>query len=373
MKPRKVFIDTAVEEGAASFLEKLVPPFDVEYVKDSKKVFESVSKAVDPIGAGKKILYLTENRGVFIKDCPGTKAYTCCGYRILHVGSYCSMDCSYCILQSYFHPPVMQFFLNYEKLFDELDDCFAQNTNSSGNVEGISRFGTGEFTDSLIWEPLTDLNKRLVERFARQDKAVLELKTKTANIDQLLALDHNRKTILAWSVNSEKIIKSEERGADTLSARLKAAQSAVAAGYPVAFHFDPIIIYDGCEADYQKTIDKIFDHVSPENVVWISMGAFRYMPGLKEIIERRFTKSKIPYGEFVPGMDGKMRYFKPLRLNLYQKIFNGIKKNAPDVTVYFCMEDAEIWSKIMHYIPDDFGGLSKMLDVSAASHCGLSI
>jgi hypothetical protein len=30
----------------------------------------------------------------------------------------------------------------------------------------MGRIGTGEFTDSLIWEPWTDLNPWLVERFA---------------------------------------------------------------------------------------------------------------------------------------------------------------------------------------------------------------
>jgi hypothetical protein len=48
------------------------------------------------------------------------------------------------------------------------------------------------------------------------------------------------------------------------------------------------------------------------------------------------------YGEFIPGLDGKMRYFKPLRIELYQKVVAAIKSLAPNVIIYFCMEDDEV-------------------------------
>ena len=70
-------------------------------------------------------------------------------------------------------------------------------------------------------------------------------------------------------------------------------------------------------------------------------------------------------------MDGKMRYFKPLRINLYRKMVSWIKEIAPDVLIYYCMEDDEVWKKTLGYIPSDRGGLPKMLDNSAMRHCGL--
>jgi hypothetical protein len=44
------------------------------------------------------------------------------------------------------------------------------------------------------------------------------------------------------------------------------------------------------------------------------------MPTLKPIIARRFPASKIVYGEFITGLDNKMRYFKPLRIALYRQM-----------------------------------------------------
>ena len=273
------------------------------------------------------------------------------------------MDCSYCILQSYFHPPVLQYFVNHEDLTAQLRHLF------SGKK--LCRIGTGEFTDSMIWEIWTDLSKLLVPEFSKQSHSVLELKTKTTAIERLKTLNHNKKTIVSWSLNTTRVIQNEERGTASLDARLDAASKCQAWGYPLAFHFDPMVIYDGCEDDYKKVVEKLFSSVSKDNIVWISLGTFRFMPTLKPIIEKRFPDSKIVYGEFIRGLDGKMRYFKPLRIDLYKKMVLWIRQFAPDLLIYFCMEDDEVWKKSMGFVPDDYGGLANMLDQSARLHCDL--
>ena len=363
MQPLKIYIDQQIADSplTESILSRIKVPSLI--VRNVKEVYSYIAQADDPVRKGKEILFLTRNKGAFIKNCPGTSYYTCCDYKILHIGTFCSMDCSYCILQAYFHPPILQYFVNHEALFLELDDLFAENK--------IYRIGTGEFTDSMIWEPWTDLSSLLVPKFSSQSNTVLELKTKTIAINRLKNLQHNRKTIVSWSLNTNKVIHDEERNTASLSARLKAAAKCESWGYPVAFHFDPMVIYDGCEEDYRQVVEQIFSNVSAENIVWISIGTFRYMPSLKTIIQTRFPGSKIIYGEFISGMDGKMRYFKPLRINLYSKMLRWIREYSPDVMVYFCMEDEEVWKKSFGFIPSDRGGLPKMLDESAAIHCGL--
>ncbi len=360
----KVYIDERVTHlpQVASILSRLNLP--VEFVQNATQVFELISTSDDPVRKAKKFLFLTRNQGAFIKPCPGTTAYRCCGYKILHIGTFCTMDCSYCILQSYFHPPVLQYFVNNDDLLAELDRLFLEKK--------ITRIGTGEFTDSIIWEAWTDLSSILVPKFSQQSHAVLELKTKTTAIERLNQLSHNRKTIVAWSLNTKRIIEKEERSTASLSARLRAAQKCESWGYPLAFHFDPMLIYEGCEEDYRNVVKQLFARVSSDNIVWISLGTFRFMPSLKPIIQKRFPKSKIIYGEFISGLDGKMRYFKPLRIELYRKMVSWIRDYAPHVTIYLCMEDNEVWEKSLGFIPQDVGGLSKMLDESAIKICGLN-
>jgi len=364
MRIKKIYVDRSAANcpETESILSKIDAPHKI--VDSMEHIFEKLSKSSgDPVREGKEMLCLSRNRGAFLKDCPGTSHYRCCGYKILHIGSYCVMDCSYCILQAYFHPPALRYFVNRQDLFDELEKLFSEKKRC--------RVGTGEFTDSLIWEKWTDISRRLSEYFSGQSSAVLELKTKGASVEKFRGLKHNRKTIMAWSLNTEQVIRFEERNTAPLDARLAAAKKCVSMGYPIAFHFDPMIIYEGWEKDYKDVVQKIFRHVSPDNIVWISVGAFRFVPSLKKSIQKRFRKSKIVYGEFITGTDGKMRYFKPLRIEMYKKITTRIKEISPDTLVYFCMEDDDVWENCLGFNPDEKGGLVKMLDEVAAVHCGL--
>jgi len=245
-----------------------------------------------------------------------------------------------------------------------LDQAFAQKQ--------FRRIGTGEFTDSLIWESMDPIAEKLIKKFAGQSQAVLELKTKTTRIDHLLDLPHNRKTIMAWSLNTETVIKSQERRTAGLEARLKAAERCQKANFPLAFHFDPLIIYPGCEKEYVDVLERLFNRIDPNQIVWMSVGSFRFMPDLKPIIARRFPESKIIYGEFIKGLDGKMRYFKPLRHTLYKKFIDYVKDRAPNLCAYFCMEDEETWEQTIGFRPSDHDGLPAMLDDAAIRHCGLT-
>ncbi|WP_299977453.1 spore photoproduct lyase family protein [Desulfobacula sp.] len=364
MKIDTLFIDKAIPRNFETdyLISRLKT--DPQWVEDSKTVYDFINDGDDPVSKAKKTLYITQNRGAVIRECPGTSFYTCCDYTILHTGTFCTMDCSYCILQAYFHPPVLQYFAGLEALAHNLEKTFSQNK--------IFRIGTGEYTDSLIWEKISPQPKFLVETFARQNNCLLELKTKTVNIESLLPLDHNGKTVIAWSLNTQDIISSEEKGTASLKARLEAARRVESKGYKLAFHFDPLVIYPECEIQYKKVIKQIFEHVRSESIVWISIGTFRFIPKLKQIIEKRFKHSTICYGEFIPGLDNKMRYFKPLRIKLYKEIISCIKEYAPNLAVYFCMEDEEVWEKCMGFFPKKEGELGHLLDKSAAEHCRLN-
>jgi spore photoproduct lyase len=67
-----------------------------------------------------------------------------------------------------------------------------------------------------------------------------------------------------------------------------------------------------------------------------------------------------------------MRYFKPLRIQLYQEMVERIRGYAPELTVYLCMEDDEVWDRSFGCVPSDLGGLPALLDRSAAAICGVS-
>ena len=305
------------------------------------------------LGSGKQHLFLSTNRGQFFKPCPGTREYQCCSYHVLNTGMNCPMDCVYCILQAYLNNPWISFYVNIEAMFAELDLALA------AEPDRLFRIGTGEFTDSLALDRLTGLSKILVEYFAEKDNAILELKTKSAVIENLEGLGHKGHTVIAWSLNSPEIMAGEELRSATLEERLEAARQCAAWGYRLAFHFDPLIDYPGWQDGYRKTIDL----VPAESIAWISLGALRYLPKLKEIGVERFPGSRIYYQEFIEGLDGKSRYYRKNRTALYQLVYNMLKERAATETcIYFCMESREIWQEVTGYNPEKFGGIAGMLD-----------
>ncbi|MCL2790273.1 MAG: DNA photolyase [Desulfobulbus sp.] len=310
--------------------------------------------------AGKRHLLLCRNRGAFFKPCPGTREYRCCDYQVLNIGMNCPMDCVYCILQAYLNNPWLSFFVNVEDLFAELDQALAAEPNR------FFRIGTGEFTDSLALDSLTRLSPRLVTYMAGQNNAVLELKTKSVNIANLEGLDHRGRTIVAWSLNSPPVMAREEIRTAALEERLRAAARCAAWGYSLAFHFDPIILHPGWQDGYSFTIDRLFAAVPAESIAWISLGALRYLPPLKQIAAARFPASRFFYQEFIDGLDGKRRYIRPQRVGMYRLILDGLRRRAhPRTCLYFCMENDAIWQEVFGFVPADHGGLPAMLDRAA--------
>ncbi|MFW2368381.1 MAG: SPL family radical SAM protein [Desulforhopalus sp.] len=310
--------------------------------------------------AGKRQLFLCRNRGVFFKPCPGTREYTCCDYQVVNSGSNCPIDCVYCILQAYLNSPWLTHYVNIDRLLFELDEAL------NLHPEKIFRIGTGEFTDSLAIDRLTGLSRELVPFIGQRKNAVLELKTKSAVIANLEDLEHNGKTIISWSLNSSFMMEHQEIRSATLEERLNGAQQCVKWGYKVAFHLDPIIDHQDWRDGYERTINRLYEVVPPQAIAWISLGALRYLPRLKEIGIERFPQSKIYFNEFIQGLDGKARYFRPNRVKLYKYIYNLLEKHrnksGAETCIYFCMESDEIWQEVMGFIPADKGGLPSMLD-----------
>ncbi|MCP3889675.1 MAG: DNA photolyase [Desulfobulbaceae bacterium] len=353
----EIFVEeSCVElEYTKEILERAQLPWFV--VPDRGKPNDLDDEYVHNLSAGKKQLFLCRNRGQFFKPCPGTREYQCCDYQVLNTGANCPIDCVYCILQAYLNSPWLIHYVNTEQLFAELK----QPLSKSGGP--FYRIGTGEFTDSLALDRITKLSSQLVPFVAKSENAILELKTKSGVIENLEHLDHRGKTVIAWSLNSPLVMKEQEIRSATLDERLEAAGKCAQWGYKLAFHFDPIIEYSGWQDAYVETIERLYSAVPAESIVWISLGALRYLPKLKEIGALRFPSSRIYFNEFILGLDGKQRYFRPSRTAMYSHIYKSLKEKAADNTcIYFCMESDEIWQEVMGFTPKEKGGLPKMLD-----------
>jgi spore photoproduct lyase len=304
----------------------------------------------------KETLRLLPFQGEFLKPCPGTSGYICCGYQILHVGTNCPLDCSYCILQAYFNQTSLRVFVNLESKLEQIGQLIDKNP------EKMFRIGTGEFTDSLALEPVTGWAQILLPFFAHRKNAALELKTKTDQIQGLVASRWRERIIVSWSLNSPSVASRDEQGAPSIKKRLLAARRCQTEGFTLGFHFDPLIQHPGWKEEYLRTLEMMDRYMDPKGIIWISLGSLRYMPQLKAIIRKRHPRTHILDGEFVRGLDGKMRYFKPIRIEMYDFMGEMLKKWHKGLGIYLCMESEEVWQKSLGWSPGNSEGLSLYLD-----------
>ena len=109
--------------------------------------------------------------------------------------------------------------------------------------------------------------------------------------------------------------------------------------------------------EYFELIDTIFNYVSYKDIAWISLGTFRYMPDLKNMIEYNYPDSHILEEEFIENADRKYRYFKPIRVVLYRKIIEWLHAKCGEgethesrLLIYLCMESPYVWKNSLGFL-----------------------
>lgn len=351
-KPEIIYIEKEIKDlkYTQHILSKF-PKVKKEIIEDINKLIKSQNNII--YDKSNQPLLLAKQRGRFLEKCPGTKEHICCNYYTLNIAVGCPFDCTYCFLQSYTNNPFYTVYVNIEDMLAEITQKIPVNKKI--------RIGTGEFTDSLALEEFTDFAKTYVPLILKDNpNIILELKTKSANIDWLNNIGFQNQLVIAWSVNPEIIVKNEEKYSDTINARIKAAKTAIDLGYKIALHFDPIIYRGYWEDEYKQVIELLKENLDPKKIYWLSLGILRFTPTLKPIVEKKFPESKIIYGEFFPGKDKKMRYPEPIRIRIYQKMLTWLKAWDKAIPVYFCMETSEVWQKVMGGHPQEANELKNL-------------
>ncbi len=308
---------------------------------NENRAFDGVLESLRKDGVGsKEVLVLKKYMGRIFQRCPGTPGMICCNYMLMNTGFNCLYDCAYCFLNSYLNSFGITQFINLDLSPHELMELASQKI--------AVRIGTGEFSDSLMFDEVTGVGGALIKTAACCDNLFLELKTKSDKIGHLLSIRDKGNAVLAWSLNTERNVALYESGTAGLEQRIDAAAAASGAGYLTAFHFDPIIFYEGWEADYMKVIDRLFSAVDPDRIAWISLGCFRHSPGFSEPVSFAFLRERLTAAEMFPGADGKYRYLKRDRIKAYSAILERIRSHSAQVFVYLCMESETVWRELFN-------------------------
>lgn len=279
-------------------------------------------------------LYLGSKRGQLLKEAPD--AYGLSGDpHFYYVHSYnCIYECEYCYLQGYFNNPDLVQFLNFEDIYQSIE------TQILKSPEGKHPwFHAGEFSDSLALSHISDELEVMHPLFEKYPQAQWELRTKSANLKKILTLKPLPNWHISFSMAPEKAVKKIEHKTAPLSLRLKALQSLHEKGYSLALHLDPIIFTENFIEDYQILLDAIEAHVPISSIKYISLGVVRFTTDVYKQVQVNYPESDILNQDLIKSFDNKVRYPKPLRLWMLEKIKSQILKfGIEPERVYLCME-----------------------------------
>lgn len=330
--PKTIYLETSVKDSPLAARVRAAFPDAAFKETDGKTQVGSAD-----FSRRTETLLIHQEKYDFLKPCPCSCGSAGCGYNLINLGFGCRFECEYCFLQQYQNLHAILWPANVDEFLQKLDE----GKFNKGPFDR-PRIGSGEFTDSLVFDDITQYSQALVPFFRARPQWQFEFKTKSVNIGGLLNVGGCENVVVSWSVNSSKITDEAEHFTPGLTARLQAACEVARAGYRIGFHFDPVVIYDGYEKDYAHTVQEMADTLPADKIAWISVGTLRFSRELKKQIETRFPENFMLDGEFLLDFDGKMRYGDSQRIAAYQFLVPLLRKTFPQAHVYLCMEDPQI-------------------------------
>ncbi|MFW5887861.1 MAG: radical SAM protein, partial [Bacteriovoracia bacterium] len=168
-------------------------------------------------------------------QCPVASEKTrCCNLYTLDAVQNCGFGCSYCCIQTFYHGNNIIFVKDLKSKLQKI------------KLDPAKRYhiGTGQGSDSLMWGNREGILEALLEFAARNSNVILELKTKSDNVKDLIDIGIPRNVITTWTLNTDTIIRAEEHKTANLNKRLTAARKVADAGAKVGFHFHPMVFYE---------------------------------------------------------------------------------------------------------------------------------
>lgn len=333
MKIEKIFIeDEAKNSPQALSIPARFPKAQVQVIKDHAQVWGRVKKPYlqkrDSLN-----LFIAHKKGTLVKQAPD--AYGLSGephYYFIHAYN-CIYECDYCYLQGYFNTPDLVLFVNHQEIIESMQELV---DSSTGNIW----FHAGEFSDSLALTHLTgELN--FYHEFAKNNpRAYIELRTKSANIKELLKLSPLPNFITSFSLSPKDKVKSHDLKTPSLAARLKAIEKLYQAEHPIGIHLDPVIHSDNFKDEYEELIGELSKVIPLNEIEYISIGVVRFTKDVYNQVKMNYPQTTYFHSELTKGEDGKIRYPRPMRYWILGTIKDMcLKAGAIEESVYLCMEE----------------------------------
>lgn len=313
---------------------KKIPHKRVQYIERYDHYFGRVKR---PYLQKRESLnaFIAQKKGQLIKEAPD--AYGLSGephYYFIHAYN-CIYECQYCYLQGHFHSPDLVFFINHEQIVEQMEKICREFAKQKRIW-----FHAGEFSDSLALTHATGELAVYHQFLKNYPQAIIELRTKSANIKELCKLAPLENLITSFSLSPQTRSKITDLKTPPTHLRLKAMKQLMNRGHRLAIHLDPVVYSENFESEYRQLIKEITENIPPEKIEYISAGVVRFTKDVYQQVKKNYPESDIHAQEMISSFDDKIRYPRPMRLWMLSKIKDLLIQGHIDPNkIYLCMED----------------------------------
>jgi spore photoproduct lyase len=174
--------------------------------------------------------------------------------------SGCPGHCQYCYLNTNLGKnPFVKVYANIDEILGQAEEYVDRRKPEVTVFEGSAT------SDPVAVESWTGSLQETIRFIATLGSARFRFATKYGYVQNLLKLEHNGKTEVRFSINSDYVVRQFEAGTPPLENRLKAARKISLAGYPLGFLIGPIIHFPDWRSEYMSLLDLTRAHI-PEGV-----------------------------------------------------------------------------------------------------------
>lgn len=324
---KEILVDRSVENCALT--ERLLSELKNREIRriehaEARDRLSGVNPESAILPRAKRTLLLTRNPGSFFKymGCdPGiadSQRKVSCR---LEVFQGCPADCRYCFCQQYLSSHHVVVYANLEDMLQE------------PVPEGV--IVTGDIADSLALGSIAIVVHDELSRLLPGSD--FEIRSKFALPDNWQLLDRSRFRF-DWSVSPRSSWLMNEPGTASLSTRIRSAARAAHSGYRIGIRLDPLQP-DRIEIhEYENLLKRLRRALPRDYPVIFTVGSYKMTSDLLGTIRKRFPGNPLPGYEWSRCPDGKLRPFRSIRIESYNRILQLLRNEFPYASIFMSME-----------------------------------
>ena len=277
----------------------------------------------------KPSLILAKKEGRKLHDIP--KSFSIGGkknYYFSHMLN-CIYDCEYCFLQGKHMSSHYLLFVNYEDFFLEIEEKIKQNRHQE------SYFFSGYDCDSLAFDGITNFVDCFIPIFKKNKNAILELRTKSTQIQKILKHKPIDNCIVAFSFTPENISKLIEHKVPSVKKRIIAMKNLANKGWKIGLRFDPIIPACNFAKIYDNLFKDIALNIPNESIHSISFGMMRFPKKMFKKIIKENSGKRINLLD-LENKNGIYSYSDVKKKKFENIIYKKLRKHIKNVPIYNC-------------------------------------